>query len=272
MMLRLVPFATLLVAALVAAQPARSQPAAPATPPATAMVPAPTARLSEVPPACVAPEDLTATDTRLPHVAAALKPGMELNILAVGSATMLGPGGAADGSFPFRMAAYLRQAVPGATVRLTVRSGRGLTASDMLATIGTELSKNPFQLVLWQTGTVEAVRNLPAEDFFQTLSDGAKLAEEHKADLVLIDPQFSRFLHANANLDPYEQTLEQTTGLPDVILFHRFELMRHWVSAGQIDLERTVRSDRQKTADLLHDCLGRALARVILQGAELRAP
>ncbi len=266
MMLRLASLATLLVAALLATHPARAQPTG------SVAVPHAAAPSSEVPPACAAPADLTASDTGLPHVAAALKPGKELNILAVGSATMLGPAGGAEGSFPFRMAAYLRAAVPDATVRLTVRSGRGLTAADMLATIRTELSQHPAQLVLWQTGTVEAVRNLPPEDFLQTLSEGAKLAEGGQADLVLIDPQFSRFLHANANLDPYEQTLEQATGLPDVILFHRYELMRHWVSAGQIDLERTVRSDRQKTAALLHDCLGRALAQVILAGAALHSP
>jgi hypothetical protein len=119
---------------------------------------------------------------------------------------------------------------------------------------------------------VEAVRNLSPGDFADTLADGASLVHGAGADLMLIDPQFSRFLHANANLDPYEQTLEQATGLPDVILFHRYELMRHWVSAGQIDLERTVRSDRQKTAALLHDCLGRALAQVILAGAALHSP
>jgi hypothetical protein len=227
--------------------------------------------LSDPPPACAAPADITASDTKLPHVAAAFKATKRLDILAVGSATMLGPRGATEGSFPYRMADYLRAAVPGATINLSVHSGRGLTAADMLATIGTELDHHPAQLVLWQTATVEAVRNLPPEDFFQTLSEGAKRVQDANADLILIDPQFSRFLHANANLDPYEQTLQQATGLPDVLLFRRFDLMRHWVGAGQIDLERAGRNDRQKMADLLHDCLGRALALTILQAADLPA-
>ena len=221
------------------------------------------------PPACDAPADITAISGKLPHVAAALKPGTTLDILAVGSATMMGPRGGIEGSFPFRMTEALRSAVPGATVKLTVHSGRGLTAADMLATIVTELGRHPYQLVLWQTATVEAVRNLPAEDLFQTLTEGAERIQAGNADLILIDPQFSRFLHANANLDPYQETLEQATGRPGVALFHRFDLMRHWVSSGQIDLERTQRVDRPKVVDLLHDCLGHALARMILQGADL---
>jgi hypothetical protein len=238
----------------------------------TSVPPAATAPASDVPAACAAPADITANDTTLPHVAAALAPGKTLDILAVGSATMLGPGGGAEGSFPYRMAQFLRAAVPGATIRMDVHSGRGLTAADMLATITSQLKTHRFQLVLWQTATVEAVRNLPPEEFFQTLSDGIDRAHEVSADLIMIDPQFSRFLHANANLDPYEQTMAQVAGQPDVMLFRRFDLMRHWVDAGQIDLERVNRGDRQKTADLLHECLGRALAQLILQTAHPASP
>jgi hypothetical protein len=241
-------------------------------PPAAQIVTPPAATAAAAPAACAAPGDLLSIDIKLPHVAAALKAGKDLDILAVGSATMLGPRGGTEGSFPYRMAQTLRTAVPGANIRLTVHSGRGLTAADMLSTITAELGRHPYQLVLWQTATVEAVRNLPPDDFLQTLSEGARRAQAAHADLILIDPQFSRFLHANANLDPYQQTLQQATGLPGVALFHRFDLMRHWVSAGQIDLERAGRSERQKTADLLHECLGRALAHVILQGADIPAP
>jgi hypothetical protein len=238
----------------------------------TSVPPAATAPAADVPAACAAPADITANDTSLPHVAAALAPGKALSILAVGSATMIGPGGGAEGSFPYRMAQFLRAAVPGATIRIDVHSGRGLTAADMLATITSQLKTHSFQLVLWQTATVEAVRNLPPEEFFQTLSEGIDHAHAANADLIMIDPQFSRFLNANANLDPYEQTMEQVTGQPDVLLFRRFDLMRHWVDAGQIDLERVSRGDRQKTAELLHECLGRALAQMILQATRVGAP
>ncbi len=100
-----------------------------------------------------------------------------------------------------------------------------------------------------------------------TLQDGADAAEQAAADLVLIDPQFSRFLRANADLSPYETVLQQMTNVPSVTLFRRFELTQEWVSSGQIDLERVGKDQRDKTIARLNTCLGEALARYVLAGA-----
>jgi hypothetical protein len=87
-------------------------------------------------------------------------------------------------------------------------------------------------------------------------------------DLVLIDPQFSRFLRANTDLDPYEGALQQVATMPGVTLFPRFELMRAWANEGRIDLERTAKADRDKALERLHKCLGQALARFVLSAAD----
>ncbi|HEX3350809.1 MAG TPA: hypothetical protein VHS58_22180, partial [Acetobacteraceae bacterium] len=143
--------------------PAAAQPSAPASsragPPSTD------------PSLCEAPSDLTETAANFPMVAAALQPGHSLDILAVGSATMLGPDRSTDASFPAVAAAMLRVAIPAASVMLTVRSGRGMTAADMLPIMREALMRRHFQLVIWQTGTVEAVRGLPPDDFLQTLDE-----------------------------------------------------------------------------------------------------
>ena len=243
---------------------------------------------------CAAPDDITANLSPLTHVAAVLKPGSTLNVLTVGSATVFSPteslqpgtvtglalgigngprGGeliASDAAFPLQMAKDLRAAIPGLVVNVTVKGGRGMLASDMLSIIKTELAAHSYQLVIWQTGTVEAVRNVPSGEFYQTLSDGSAAIADAGADLVLVDPQFSRFLHANTDLDPYSQTLQQIAGQPDVLLFHRFELMRYWSSEGQIDLERTPKNLRVKTVEALHTCLGASLARMVAESAKLQ--
>ena len=245
---------------------------------------------------CPAADDTASSSASLPHVAAALQPGKTLKVLAIGSATMFGPeasqgrgtltsqvlgsGSGPSGTpgqtfaqqpsehaFPLQMANQLRAMVPGAEVQVVVRGGRGLLATEMLALLHTELSATHYDLVIWQTGTVEAVRNLLPSEFGQTLADGADAAQAAGADLVLVDPQFSRFLQANSNLDPYLQALQQVAAMPDVVLFHRFDLMRGWANDGQLDLEHTARSDRQKAIETLHACLGRSLARLVLASA-----
>lgn len=250
------------------------------------------------PEVCQAADDLAGTATSLPKVAAVLHSGAVLDILAIGSATMFGPeaslspgtvtsqafgdgsklpvpsklftGPASEKAFPLQMAKELRSAIPDLDVRITVRGGRNLLATDMLDLLRSELATHHYDLVLWQTGTVEAVRNVPPGEFGQTLSDGAEAITTAGANLALVDPQFSRFLQTSSNLEPYEQALQQVAAMPGTMLFHRYDLMHAWASEGRIDLERTPRADRQKTIETLHACLGQHLARLIIDSARLQ--
>lgn len=242
---------------------------------------------------CLAPDEAAGTIADIPNASSQLASGKALDILSIGSVSALGAeGGVASetvGSrvsgpnrfavstggpyltveqmFPSQMRKALQDAVAGTEVRLTMRGGKGLTSAQMLDILRSELSMRPYQLVIWQTGTVEAVRNLPPSDFAATLSAGAALAQEAQADLVLVDPQFSRFLQTNTNFDPYAQVFQQVAAMPGVMLFHRYDLMRIWVNDGQIDLERTPRNEHKQAIELLHHCLGVHLARLILSAA-----
>lgn len=244
---------------------------------------------------CNQGDDANGSATPLPHVATALKPGGTLNVLAIGSANLFKPEAsfapgsiinqsvqgatqttvppaqvmteaASNTSFPQQMAMTLEKLVPGAAVRVTTRGGRGLSAADQLALLTDLVATEKFQLVLWQTGTVEAVRNLPPSEFAQTLTDGVEKATHSGADIVLIDPQFSRFLQTNSNIEPYEQAFQTVASIPNVAFFHRFDLMRNWVSNGLIDLERTPKAGRLAAVEQLHQCLGRELARLVYAG------
>ena len=244
---------------------------------------------------CPASDDLIGTTATLPEVARAMVPGGVLRVLAIGSATLFGPEAslspgtvtsqAATGSgpvvlppstpitnapsergFPRQMAKALEAAVPKLQIQIDVRGGRGMSASDMLALLRKEIEAGKYQLVLWQTGTVEAVRNSPPGEFASVLASGVETVEAAGANLVLIDPQYSRFLQTNSNLEPYIQALQQTASMPGVALFHRFDLMRSWASEGQIDLERTPKVDRKRVGEALHACLGLHLAHLVLAG------
>ncbi len=205
----------------------------------------------------------------LEQLTEALADGKPLTILAVGSATTAGK--QADGTrvvaFPQRMAEALHALLPGTEVELTVQGRRGLTAQEMLALIKDALAKRRYTLVLWQTGTVEAVRRLPPANLRAALDEGTSLIRSAGGDVVLIDPPFSRFLRANTNLDPYENALIQVAANPGVVLFHRFDLMRTWVFDGHIDLERARKDERESALAQLNECLGQALAQFIVNGA-----
>jgi hypothetical protein len=160
----------------------------------------------------------------------------------------------------------LQAAMPKVQFRLAVRGGRGLTAEEMLPLLETALKQQHYQLVLWQTGTVEAVRGLRPDGLLELLHTGADLVRGQGGDLVLIDPQFSRFLRANTDVDAYLGVMQQVATMPGVSLFRRFDLMRAWASDGGIDLEHAPKEERDKALDQLNGCLGQALARFVLSG------
>ncbi|HET7879468.1 MAG TPA: hypothetical protein VFL55_01185 [Acetobacteraceae bacterium] len=224
---------------------------------------------------CGAPDEFVRTDAPLGQLAAAIAAGGAVDILAVGSATTVGsvtsmtPGAAQGGSFPWRTVNALHAQIPSVDFRLTVRGGRGMTAEDMLPLIEAALKEKHYPLVLWQTGTVEAVRGLQPDGLLDVLHKGAEAVRAASGDLVLIDPQFSRFLRANTDLDPYENVMQQVATMPGVALFRRFDLMRTWANDGGVDLERAPKADRDKALEQLNICLGKTLAQFVLSGADV---
>jgi len=206
----------------------------------------------------------------LPLLKPALKPGGQLDVLVVGSALAASgeaaaPGRDAAGSgYVGDMARLLERSLPGLHVNLTFDGRRFMSAEEMLSIISADLNRRHYRLVLWQTGTADAVRDEPMGDFFQALSDGTVAAASAGAAMVLVDPQYSRFLEANADLAPYLSSMQAIASTSGALLFDRYALMREWAEAGEIDLESAAPAERPAVAARLHACLGQALARTLL--------
>jgi acyl-CoA thioesterase-1 len=222
-------------------------------------------------PTCPPMSDTEPVAESLPHLAAALKPGGNVDMLVIGTSAAtpgLAPAGPATSSgFVQLLGQDLQAAIPGLHVSLMARGGRGQDASAQLDLIRAALKQHRYTAVLWQTGTLDAVRSAPADTFYQSLSDGADLIAEAGADLVLVEPQYSRFLEANADLSPYLAVMQSMDAARATLVFHRYDLMHAWADASQIDLEHATRADRTAIAARLQSCLAGELAHAILVGA-----
>ncbi len=212
---------------------------------------------------CPSSADVETPDQPFDHLAAAIKTGGPIEVLALGSASTVASGKA---GFPYAMVQSLEAALPHTTFRLTVQGGRGLTAGELLDDLRVALKRQHIPLVIWQTGTVEAVRGMLPEELQDVLEDGARLVEGQGGNLVLMDPQFSRFLRANTDIDAYERAIAAAAELPGANLFRRFDLMHSWAENGTLDLERTAAAEERAAVSLLNQCVGRALARFVLNG------
>lgn len=212
---------------------------------------------------CPEAADYVSPDESLTYFASAIRSGHPVNILALGSASSALTG---EGGFLGQMMQALRAARPQAVFHLTVVAHRGTTATDMLADMKREMADRHYALVLWQTGTVEAVQDARVDRFADALQEGVQLVTARDGNVVLIDQQFSRFLRANTDLTPYTEAMEAVAALPGVALFHRFDLMHSWAHAHAIDLERAPAGHEAVVFALLQHCLGQTLATFLLNG------
>jgi hypothetical protein len=229
----------------------------------TALLAVPVAARAAV---CEVPPEIAAEAKPLPHAARALAGGT-LSILALGSASVASPAAGGEQAWPARLQAALQARFPNRRIEVSVRGGRGVTATDHLAML--REGSLGAALVIWQAGTVEAARGLDADDMSEALVQGIERIRRAGADAVLMDQQFSRFLRANADVERYRGKLRQAAAATGAPLLRRYDLMQSWAEGGGPDVERAPRADRTATMDALNDCLGRALSALIVRGIAL---
>ncbi|MBD0274476.1 MAG: hypothetical protein ICV73_21395, partial [Acetobacteraceae bacterium] len=109
---------------------------------------------------------------------------------------------------------------------------------------------------------------LDLDELAATLDAGLRRVDAAGADAVLIDPQFSRVLRANANVEPYREAMRLAAAANNALLVRRYDLMHAWAEAEKVDLERAPRSGRVAATDRLNDCLAKAIAAVLANGIE----
>jgi hypothetical protein len=221
-------------------------------------------------PACdVAPDLIEAAP--LPGSFAAIARG-ELRIMVVGSASTAGGGTTGpEATWPARLQARLSTRLSPVLVRLESFGRRGTTAADHGRIIAAEAGRFRPHLIIWQLGTVEAARGLPADEMSAAVQETAarlRAARGELTDLILMDMQFSRFFRANANVEAYRDQLRIAAAATGAQLFSRWSIMQQWAETDTLDLERAPRERRSAVADTLHDCLARALVAFIAQGVQ----
>jgi hypothetical protein len=219
-------------------------------------------------PACEMPSDMLATEMVLPKAADEVKSSHKLDITVVGSgsSTLAGPDGA-SAAYPARLEYYLGQKLSGITVHIATDLHMRQSAEDVAQGLGKLVKDGKPSLVIWQTGTVDALRSIDPDDFRGALGEGIAALKEAGADVVLMNPQYNPRMETVLSVNTYLDNIRVAAQEKDVPLFDRFSLMRQWSDAGDFDFSVTTRSQTQ--ARSVHDCLGRALADFVVAAAHL---
>ena len=224
------------------------------------------ARAEDAPASCEVPDYLLTNESPLPKVADAVTKGHRLDILVVGSrsSTINTTEGSA---YPGRLQAVLREKLPSIKVNVSVELQVKKTAEEAAASFVKLLEGKKPTLVIWQTGTVDAMRSIDPDDFRGAVEEGVAALQNAGTDVVLMNLQYSPRTETMISPSPYLDNMRMVAQQHDVPLFDRFGIMRHWNDQGDFDLFSA--SHGIELAKRVHDCLGRALSKFIIDAAHL---
>jgi len=215
---------------------------------------------------CEVPAYLLTTESVLSRVAETIKNARPLNVLVVGSRSSTINSSEAS-AYPAKLQEALKERLPSIPVNLSVEIQPGKTAEDVAHGLVKLVEAKQPTLVVWQTGTVDAMRSVDPDDFRGAVNEGVVALQKAGADVVMVNLQYSPRTETMISAPPYLDNMRVVAQQHDVPLFDRFAIMRHWNEAGDFDLFSNVHGTGM--AKRVHACLGRALSKFVLDAARL---
>ena len=221
-------------------------------------------------PACAVPRELLLDDPKLKLTAEKFRTKEPLTIVAIGGASTAGTA-AGDGTefaYPHRLEEALRERHAGMTITVINKGVPRQTTQEMAARFATDVVAADPTLVIWETGTVDAVRGNDVDQFAEALAQGIAALRQHNFDVMMVNMQYNPSTGSVIDFEPYLEALRHAADLEDVYLFRRYEIMKSWSEAGIFDFVDVPKERRVELAGQVYRCLAKAMADAIDYAAE----
>lgn len=193
------------------------------------------AQAQAAPAACPVSADHVRANGELQHSRAAATAG-SLTILAMGSSSIEGVGASRPelGFVPL-LQAGLASRLPGVEVTVVNRGIGGETARETADRLETEIAAHRPDLVIWQLGTNDVLRDRTENEFFADFQRGQETLRRAGVDVLLIDPQRLPEDTTNANFKGRNPALKTVADLisaeasrSGLAVLRRFDAMAAW--------------------------------------------
>ena len=224
---------------------------------------------AEMPAPCRVVEQQLDRETALPRVAKAIA-NKKLDVVVIGAGSSSLPGSGADKAYPARLEAALSEQLPGVTVKVATDIKPGRTVADALKPLVSNLASIKPALTIWQAGTVEAMRSVDVDAFSAALDQGIDAGRRAGSDVILVNAQYSPRTESIIALGAYSDNMRWAALRHEIPLFDRFGLMKSWAELGTFDF--TAKTGKLEIAEQVHDCIGRLLADMVINGAKISEP
>jgi ABC-type amino acid transport substrate-binding protein len=216
---------------------------------------------------CMDAADRVHVDAGLPRAAAAIASRHELRVAVAGSAssTLAGPGGT-RAAYPVTLQSALSERLPGVNASVVNTAKPRQTAAEMEAGFSQLLAEHKPALVIWQTGTADAIRGVDLDQFRDYLEKGIRLLQAGGADVILMNMQYSPRTEFMIAPDHYAEIMRGVALREEIPLFDRLAIMKEWNDEGTFDLSTTTKNSEM--AEHVHLCIGRLLADLVVEAID----
>ena len=219
---------------------------------------------AELPKQCGVPAEFVRLEYPLPRLSEKLQLGQPVTIVAIGSSSTAGTGASsAKATYPSRLQADLKAMFPRSTITMINRGVPGDTSAGMIGRFKHDAIEPKPDLIIWQTGTNSALGGGNVERYTADLQRGIRMARKHNIEILLMSPQFAPRFESVSNRMTFIDHLHAIAEREQVPVFHRYEMMKHWIKSGQFTNQTMINPDGLHLTDLSYACLGWQMARMI---------
>ena len=218
--------------------------------------------------ACAVASHLVHVDAGLPHVAQAIAKTRSLTVVVSGTTSSSLPG--AEGAklaYPARLELALHTKFPDLTIKVVPYASPRTTAALQAANFPKILKSDHPALVIWQTGTYDAMQGVGPDPFQTTLEHGIETLHQGGADVIFVNMQYSPRTDAVLASQAYADAIRWAAIGAGVNVFDRQAIMRHWSEMGTFDLMAATKS--LDTAGQVHNCIGQLLADLVADAVKM---
>jgi acyl-CoA thioesterase I len=220
-------------------------------------------------PSCDAPFSMIRFTNPLSRVAAKLKNGKPITIVAIGSSSTAGAGASSEAStYPSRLAVELTQRFSGHPITVLNRGVNGEEVRDMIKRFDTDVIAAKPDLILWQLGTNSVIRNDKLTDEDSVIRESLAKINAIGADIVLIDPQFAPKVIEKPGAEHMVALIASAAKHNDINRFPRFDIMKRWHDIDHMSFKTFLSPDGLHMNDWSYRCFAKALSVSISEAAQ----
>src|SRR5262249_26350821 len=145
---------------------------------------------------------------------------LTIAVVGTGSSILAGPDGP-RAAYPARLEAALKQRLPSVAVKGVTLVRKRMSAEDFAQGMGQFVVDEKPDLVIWQTGTLDAIRRIEPDDFRAALDEGVETLHKGGADVILMNMQYSPRTDIMVALGPYADNMRVVAQQHEIPLFDR---------------------------------------------------